>query len=190
MTNFRIKTLKHFNTSGHYHALTFSCYKNFPLLQRDRTRRWLLESLQKACESNRYELLAFVFMPDHVHLIVAPSLAQYDISRLLQSIKQPVAVRARNWLTENDDTWLRKLSTTLKNGKTRFHFWQKSGGYDRNITSEKVLRSTIHYIHANPVRKNFADVPTAWKWSSARWYDSACIGSIFEIIEDVTLLKR
>ncbi len=49
-------------------------------------------------------------------------------------------------------------------------FWQPGGGYDRNITSTKVLRAVIDYIHANPVRRGLVSAAEEWEWSSARWY--------------------
>jgi putative transposase len=51
-----------------------------------------------------------------------------------------------------------------------FHFWQPGGGYDRNIDNAKVAWASVHYIHANPVRRGLVAHPTDWEWSSARWY--------------------
>src|SRR5690606_29172863 len=50
------------------------------------------------------------------------------------------------------------------------HFWQKGGGYDRNIRNPGELRRQIDYVHTNPVKQNLAAQPVDWKWSSARWY--------------------
>jgi putative transposase len=153
------------------------------LLARDRTRSWFLGSLRAACEKHAYELYAFVIMPEHVHVIVAPKHGLYDIARFLQSVKQPVAMRAMAWLKKHDHGWLTRLTTTGK-GDSHFHFWQQSGGHDRNIIEEETLRYTIDYIHANPVRKGLVESTLAWKWSSARWYETACHGSIFELVHE------
>jgi REP-associated tyrosine transposase len=58
------------NVSGHAHELTFSCFHRFPFLSRDRTCDWLGASIRTACADLEFSLWAFVFMPDHVHLIV------------------------------------------------------------------------------------------------------------------------
>jgi hypothetical protein len=43
--------------------------------------------------------------------------------------------------------------------------------YDRlAITSEKVLRTKLNYIHNNPVRADFVFAAEEWSWSSAGAY--------------------
>ena len=37
------KTCKRYNTPGHAHALTFSCYRRQAFLSRDGSRQWLIE---------------------------------------------------------------------------------------------------------------------------------------------------
>ena len=50
------------------------------------------------------------------------------------------------------------------------HFWQRGGGYDRNIITDAELFEKIAYIHANPVRRGLVGQELDWPWSSARWY--------------------
>ncbi|NLH50485.1 MAG: hypothetical protein GX444_18060 [Myxococcales bacterium] len=183
MINLPQKHLRHFNIPGHSHALTFSCYRQLPLLTKDRTRHWLMDAVERACLKHDYRLLAYVIMPEHIHLLVAPNKDIYDIAKFLQSVKQPVAVKARNWLRQNDLRWLERLTIMSANGKKHFQFWQQSGGYDRNLLQEPMVQKIIDYIHGNPVRKNLASRTTDWKWSSARWYAADCEGSIFTILE-------
>lgn len=47
-------------------------------------------------------------------------------------------------------------------------FWQRGGGYDRNVRGEDALREKIGYIHANPVRRGLVERAEDWVWSSAR----------------------
>ena len=42
------KRVKSYNTPGHAHELTFSCFRRLPLLNRDRTRQWLLDAIEQA----------------------------------------------------------------------------------------------------------------------------------------------
>jgi hypothetical protein len=64
------KKVHHFNLPGQAHELTFSCYRRLPLLSRDRTRRWIIESIEAARKQRGFAVLAFVIMPEHAHLIV------------------------------------------------------------------------------------------------------------------------
>ena len=177
----RRKKLEHFNDPGHAHALTFSCFRQWPLLSSDRTRKWFLDSLKTACEKHQFNLKAFVIMPNHVHLVVVSEKDVYDIAKFLQSVKQPISMKAKKWLAENNKKWLNKLSYTNRYGQVRFRFWQQAGGYDRNIINKETLRKIIDYIHFNPVRKGLVKKPEDWKWSSFRWVEGLTRGSIFEI---------
>ena len=55
----------------------------------------------------------------------------------------------------------------LFRNKLTFRFWQRGGGYDRNMTDGKAIHSSIQYIEANPVRSGLDEKPEDWKWSSA-----------------------
>lgn len=55
-------------------------------------------------------------------------------------------------------------------GKVAHRFWQRGGGYDRNLTQTKTVHATIDYIHANPVRRELVATPEDWYWSSARYF--------------------
>ena len=40
------KRVKSLNISDHAHELTFTCYRGLKLLDRDRTRRWLIDAME------------------------------------------------------------------------------------------------------------------------------------------------
>lgn len=61
------KTRKSYNEPGHAHFLTFSTYKRYPLLTRETTQAWVIESLESARKSQNFERWAYVIMPEHVH---------------------------------------------------------------------------------------------------------------------------
>jgi putative transposase len=86
----RSRRRQSYNIPGHAHELTFSCYRRFPFLKADRCCRWLAEAINEARQQQSFWLWAFVFMPDHVHLIVYPHAPEYEMDRILEAIKQPV----------------------------------------------------------------------------------------------------
>jgi putative transposase len=47
-----------------------------------------------------YHLAAFVFMPEHVHLLVVPGPSAAGIDRLLKAIKRPYSFRIKRLLQE------------------------------------------------------------------------------------------
>ncbi len=116
-------------------------------------------------------LWAYVIMPEHVHVVVVPRDDSYNMKNILVSIKRPVAVAARRYLRESGEVrWLERLSVQYPS-RSVFRFWQPGGGFDRNIFRERSLASVIDYIHANPVRRGLVRDPTAWRWSSAAYWD-------------------
>lgn len=165
-----MKTRRAINAPGHAHELTFSCYRRLPLLSRDRTRQWLIDALSHVRETHSVALLAYVVMPEHVHVLLLPKDRDYDMARILKSLKQPVARKALYRLRKDGSPFLGKLEGALSGGKRRHHFWQPGGGYDRNVTEPGTLYAMVEYIHANPVRRGLVGKPTDWRWSSAGWY--------------------
>ena len=177
------KTICHYNIPGHAHFLTFSCYQQLPLLNRERTRRWLIEAVTEAKDKYKYALWAYVIMPEHAHLLVYPLDQVYNISLFLKAIKQSVSRRAKCYLQEKNPNWLNKL--TVERGTRKvFKFWQTGPGYDRNINSEKELYEKIHYIHNNPVKGGLVLIPEEWRWSSASWYSGE--SDVILVIDDFT----
>ena len=160
---------RNYNIAGQAHELTFCCYQRFPFLKSDRTCLWLCDSINQARQELEFDLWAFVFMLDHVHLIVYPRLREYDIAQIRKAIKHPLSKVALAWLRENHPEWIPRL-TRVRGRRTETNFWQSGGGYDRNIESGRTLLRMIDYIHLNPVRKGFVERPEDWTWSSAGHY--------------------
>lgn len=99
-TNPHRKLVKHYDSLGHLHELTFSTYRRLPLLTNDTWNGILSQSLSKACYSEQFNLVAFM-MPEHVHVLVHPENINSKISRLLTRIKQPTSKAIKQRLLES-----------------------------------------------------------------------------------------
>jgi putative transposase len=166
MTSHR-KRLKHYNIPGDAHFLTFSCFKQMPLLDDDLTRTWVVESIERARRQHTFDLWAWVLMPEHVHLLVYPRHRFYRIDKILASIKTPVGHLAIRRMKREAPEYLEQL-TVVNQNRTYRRFWQAGAGYDRNIDDIVELYQTIEYIHDNPVRRGLVERSTDWRWSSAQ----------------------
>lgn len=162
------KRVRHFNEPGHAHELTFSCYRRLPLLERDWIAAETASSITAATKRHDFQIIAFVFMPEHIHLLLRPRRVQYDIARLLTAIKRPCSHRVKRGLEKTGDPLLTDLTVRERPGKTAFRLWQEGPGYDRNLTSIDSIRSSIDYIHLNPVRRGLCAHPRDWRWTSWR----------------------
>lgn len=163
------KRRQRYNLPGQPRELTFSCYRSIPFLNNDCTRQWFRESLEAARCKYHFHLLAYVVMPEHVHLLVAPGAEPENMSSFLQAIKEPVARKAVAYLKSHNPAWLERL-TVHEGRRVRHRFWQPGGGYDRNVIRSATLRSMVQYLHANPVRRGLVAQAEDWEWSSARWF--------------------
>ncbi len=99
----------------------------------------------------RYELRAWVVMPNHVHAVVWP-MPGHTLSDILHSWKSFTSKAANKLL-----------------GRTG-EFWQKES-FDHWIRDDAEHMRLVAYVENNPVKAGFCQRPEDWKWSSAsgRW---------------------
>jgi putative transposase len=164
------KTCKRYNVSGHAHALTFSCFRRQPFLSKDRSCQWFIEAIERAREKHAFHVWAYVAMPEHAHLLIWPTRQDYDISSILHSIKHSVIKRALTFVQREAPSFLAKMEDRQPNGEVHYRFWQRGGGYDRNIFEPATAYQQIDYLHANPVRRGLCKKAEDWTWSSAADY--------------------
>ena len=165
------KKCRRLNEPGHAHALTCSCFKRRPFLSKDRSREWLLEAIELAREKHHLHVWAYVIMPEHFHLIIWPTIAEYSISSILATIKQSVSKRALVYIREHAPAFLSQMEDRDPNGIIRHRFWLRGGGYDRNLTEPKTIWAEIDYLHTNPVKRGLCAHSIDWPWSSAAEYE-------------------
>lgn len=165
------RRLKRFDGHGHARYLTFSCFQRRPFLSVDRTRQWLVEAIALAQETHKFHLWAWVAMPEHVHLLIWPGPKDDEaaqVGAILTTVKQSVSKRGIAWVKRYPPGYLTKMADRSPNGKVVIRFWQRGGGYDRNLFSADEIWEKIRYIHLNPVRRGLCAAPSDWAWSSAR----------------------
>jgi len=136
----------------------------------------MAQAITNAKGKHGFHLWAYVFMPEHVHLLIWPAREAYSISDILGTIKQSVSRKAMTWLRENTPGGLRCLATGRKDKPWRF--WQEGGGYDRNVRNGKALIEMMGYIHNNPVRRGLVARPEDWKWASAQDWSELRPGAV------------
>ncbi|HEY7119546.1 MAG TPA: hypothetical protein VH475_23340, partial [Tepidisphaeraceae bacterium] len=109
-------------------------------------------------------------MPEHAHLLAFPTRESYDISAFFATIKLSVVRKAVSFVEHNAPDFLAHMADRQSSGKVTYRFWQRGGGYDRNVFEPATLLAMIEYIHNNPLRRGLVARSTDWIWSSARFY--------------------
>jgi putative transposase len=165
------KRVKHYDERGQVHELTFSCYQRRRLLTNHQWRCLLSESIDRATERHRFTLAAFVYMPEHVHLLVVPGDDASGIDELLKAIKRPYSFRIKRLLQELNSPLLKTLDVQQRPGIRTFRYWKEGPGYDWNLDRPETVLAAIDYFHLNPVKRTLVKRATDWQWSSARWYE-------------------
>lgn len=107
--------------------------------------------------------IQWVVMPDHVHLLMATFDPSWRMPRLLKHLRGPFA-------RDVIDRWKTLRAPTLHHitdDTGRARYWQRGGGYDRNIWSPAELAEKVRSIHQNPVRRGLVERAEDWRWTSA-----------------------
>jgi putative transposase len=93
-----------------------------------------------------YQLRAFVIMPNHVHILITPTI---DLAKITRAIKGRSARQANAIL-----------------GRMGMPFWQDES-FDHWIRHPQQFEKVKVYIEHNPVRAGLATTPEQWPYSSA-----------------------
>ncbi len=108
----------------------------------------LVEEAMRFAEGTRYQLLAWVVMPNHVHAVVR-TLPEHSLGGIVRTWKSYSARRANEYLRRRGPFWYPEY-------------------FDRYVRDEEHLRRVIRYVHGNPVKAGLVPGPEKWPWSSAR----------------------
>src|SRR5215472_9790453 len=160
----RRNPLQGFYGRNDLHFVTFSCYRRRAHLGSVRTRNRFVKILDQVRLRFGFDLLGYVVMPEHVHLLVGEP-AKGNPSKALQVLKQRVSRSLRRRKAARSKQM--ELAFALQDESPAF--WQRRF-YDFNVWSEKKLREKLEYMHANPVIRKLVKHPREWPWSSWSFY--------------------
>ena len=154
-------SLKHYDDLRTARFITFSTYHRLKLLQTSPAPEIIVEQLARLRGDSGVRILAYVIMPDHVHLVLVPPDGQkmgIEIGRFkARSAKAILAERGRLGLH------------IPKRGSHHSAIWQRRC-YDHNCRTPEATLEKIVYCHNNPVASRLVREPGEWEYSSYRWY--------------------
>ena len=97
-------------------------------------------------DGDRYRLLAWCVMPNHVHVLIEQT-PDHRLADVVQSWKSFTAKRANRMLGRDGPFWAQDY-------------------FDRYIRDESHFEAARRYIHENPVRAGLCAAAADWPWSS------------------------
>ncbi len=93
----------------------------------------IVEGALKYFDKERYDLIEWIIMPNHVHVLIKPYVG-YSLPKIVHSWKSYTATMANKLLARKGDFWMKDY-------------------FDRYIRSEKHFEYTVDYIRQNGVKK-------------------------------------
>lgn len=169
--------VKHFDHDGRARFVTFSTHQRLPILSNTQFRQAVIDSILDVRETSRFRLLAYVIMPEHVHLVLIPGIDS-AVGGLVGEIKR-IAARKIHAAIRNQKPLLLAKLTVIRDKREKFALWERRC-YDHNCRTDKAIWEKVTDCHSNPVRRGLAGNPADWVWSSYRWY-AGLPGSLLEI---------
>jgi putative transposase len=125
----------------HRYFLTFCTFGRHRVLNDSVVAALVIGRLRHAAGRERFAILAYCLMPDHVHLLVEGLSALADMRRFAKGAKQG-----------SGQAYLHHTGARL---------WQ-AGYYDRVLRPSDDARTVARYIIANPVRAGLVVTPLAY----------------------------
>ncbi len=139
-----------------------------PLFSNPTIAKIIFDSLSYLQQNQRIILYAYVLLENHIHLVVTAE----DLSKELGNFKSFTARQCIDFYQQIGNVYILEqlAANKLPNKVDRdFQFWQEGVGPKR-IQDRLMMEQKIAYIHYNPVRRGFVELPEHWMYSSARNY--------------------
>jgi putative transposase len=141
--------VRRFQREGDDHFITFS-YRRDPYLATATSKDIFLDSLELTRKRYNFEVLGYVVMPEHVHLLLSEPLDELGYETPLSKALQPL-----------------KLSVSKRLAPRPF--WQ-ARYYDFNVFTHNKRVEKLKYMHRNPVSRGLVENPEDWRWSTYSHY--------------------
>ena len=150
----------------HPEFITVTCLEWKPILQDDRFKDIVLESLNFLSTAQRATVFAFVIMSNHFHLIwqimgdhrrdiVQRDFLRFTSREILKHLKNE-----RSLLVD-------ELHVNASDRK--YQVWERNS-LGIPLWSHDVFDQKLDYIHSNPVKAGLCKYPGDYKYSSAKFY--------------------
>jgi REP element-mobilizing transposase RayT len=154
------------NSPAYY--LTSVAKDRLPIFRLDTMKTTACSALNEARTSCGFLILAYVIMPDHLHVITDGEKKPTIVQRFINGI---ISRRLIDFLKEHDyQSSLNKLRHEEYRRGHRYSLWDHHPNV-RLLTSESMFMQRVHYTHQNPVRLGLVERIEDYRFSSARLWN-------------------
>jgi putative transposase len=149
--------------------LTSVTKDRLPVFRTDRMCEVACNAIIGARKSGGFLILAYVIMPDHLHVITDGRRKSAEVLPFLNGI---ISRRVIDYLKENNyQASLAKLRIQEQERGYKYTLWQHHADV-KLLWSEEILMQRVHYTHQNPARAGLVEAASDYRWSSWRCWKS------------------
>lgn len=138
---------------------TVVTYDRMPILCTPLARRLLKSAYAQTSERHRFEDLAMVLLPDHLHAVWRLPDGDTAYDRRWSMLK---SCFTRAWLLEGGEE---RPTSASQAGRGRRGVWQRNY-WAHWIEDQDDLARHLDYLHYNPVHHGLVDCPHQWRFST------------------------
>ena len=135
------------------------------LLERDKYKDILIDSLRYCFVNKNITIYAFVILINHVHLIWNTG-SQKGINVQHDFLKYTSQNIIKDLSFDNPEL-LGKFKVDAKDRK--YQIWERNP-LNIELYTEKVFEQKLNYLHYNPVKAGLCETPESYYYSSANFY--------------------
>ena len=147
--------------------VTTTCHDFLPLIEEEACKQILYDSLTFVNKKYACKIIAYVWMPNHIHFICYFREKNFLIEYMRDFKKFTSQAIRTHFLEKNELEIVESIRYVYR--RQKFKIW-KDRFDDLYLFKGKTLLQKLKYIHDNPVRKELCHVPSQYKHSSAAFY--------------------
>ncbi len=157
-----------FGESPYPHFLTCTIVGWLPVFTRPEAVGIVLDSWRFLQDRGRLRVFGYAILENHLHLIASAD----ELAKEIGDFKSFTARTILDHLSGRNDATILGQLRREKDAHKRdrpFQLWQE-GSHPQIIQDDTMMRQKLEYIHNNPVKRGYVDLPEQWRYSSARNY--------------------
>ena len=165
-----LRNRKYFQGNAYY--ITTTVNRFVKIFKEKKYIEIILENICFYRSKRDFKLIAYVVMPDHVHLLIYPNQDRVqEVSNIMEDFKKFTSRQLREAMEKHGRTrWLESFKLEKPKKKNwQYQIWQERFD-DLAIYSLKMAKVKIKCIHNNPVKKGLVEEAEDYLYSSARNY--------------------
>jgi putative transposase len=147
--------------------VTTTCKDWLHLFQSHTIMRIIADSLTFLNEKYKVQIVGYVFMPNHIHLLMFLENGK-NLSSYMRDFKKFTSVKIRKQLEAEEQYFLVDQLRFTK-GAQKLKVWQDRFD-DFYITNPKSFLTKLNYIHNNPLKRGLVKSAPDYQYSSAGYY--------------------